>query len=375
MGRLYFRVALLVLLGVACGVDNEPVATFNPTGSTESQTNTAPTTTAPAASAVPNPGNTDTDTDTASDAGGPVTGGGTIVGTLRYDLVGFAAGTQAGESAEYGGAVMADVHALDDGTYRMYYTTRHITGNHVRVSHSSDALTWTTQATPALTGSSDMDDYRYECGGATTHDLAGTDIRMFIRCTKKYSPPGETPDYALYSALSHDGLSFVHEEGARIDNSSHDSSSPWLTIGHGRAYVLPDGTLAGIFSVETEKNIPADLALFTSTDDGMEWTYEKTLYVGWHDPVVFKVGDHYVMYAYYLLEYPGMMVSEDGVTWPEAVTQIGLYDPDQLSVDGDEEGRLPWGDEHADFGAVVLPGGRVLLYTNFNGSIGVYEPE
>ena len=318
--------------------------------------------------------NTGTDTGTATDAGGPVTNGGTIIGTLGYDLVSFAVGTEADDPADYGGAVMADVHPLDDGTYRMYYPTRHITGNHIRVAHSPDALTWNSQAAPALPGSPDSDDYRYECGGATKHDLAGTDVRMFFRCTKKYSPPGEKPDYALYSALSHDGLSFIHEEGARIDNSNHDPSSPWLTVGHGRAYILPDGTLAGIFSVETAKNTPSDLALFTSTDDGMNWTYEKTLYKGWHDPVVFNMGDQYVMFAYYLLEYPAMMVSEDGVTWPDTVTQIELYDPNQLSSVGDSEGRLPYDDEHADLGAVVLPDGRVLLYTNFQGSIGVYEP-
>jgi len=81
------------------------------------------------------------------------------------------------------------------------------------------------------------------------------------------------------------------------------------------------------------------------------------------------------MFAYYLLEYPGMMVSEDGVTWPETVTQLELYDPDKLSDDGGDDGRLPYDDDHADLGAIVLPDGTTLLYTNFNGSIGVYEPE
>ena len=311
----------------------------------------------------------DTDTEV------PVTDGGTVIGTQRYNLVGFAAGPQAGEPAEYGQTVMADVHTLEDGSYRMYYTTRHATGNHVRIAHSADARSWTSQAAPALSGSSDTEDYRFECGGATTLDLEGTDIRMFVRCTKKYTPGEEKPDYAIYSALSHDGLSFEHEAGARIDNSGHEASSPWLTVGHGRVYTLPDGTLGGIFSVEADDQHPADLALFTSVDEGMNWTYEKTLYQDWHDPVVFKRGEQYVMFAYYLLEYPAMMVSEDGRNWPEEVTQLELYDPNTLSDDGDSGGRLPYDDGHADLGALVLPGGQTLLYTNFNGSIGVYEPE
>jgi hypothetical protein len=317
----------------------------------------------------------DTDTNTDTGAEVPVTDGGTVIGTQRYNLVGFAAGPQAGEPAEYGQTVMADVHTLEDGSYRMYYTTRHETGNHLRVAHSADARSWTSQAAPALLGSSDTEDYRFECGGATTHDLEGTDIRMFVRCTKSYSPDEEKPDYAIYSALSHDGLTFVHEEGARIDNSSHEATSPWLTVGHGRVYTLPDGTLGGIFSVEADDQHPADLALFTSVDEGMNWTYEKTLYQDWHDPVVFKMGEQYVMFAYYLLEYPAMMVSEDGRNWPEEVTQLELYDPNALSDDADSNGRLPYEDSYADLGALVLPDGQTLLYTNFSGSIGVYEPE
>ncbi len=107
----------------------------------------------------------------------------------------------------------------------------------------------------------------------------------------------------------------------------------------------------------------------------MSWAYEKSLYEGWHDPVVFKRNGQYVMFAYYLLEYPAMMVSSDGVNWPEEVTQLELYDPNGLSEDGDDDGRLPYNDEHADLGAVVTGEGGLLLYTNFGGSLGVYEPD
>jgi len=227
-----------------------------------------------------------------------------------------------------------------------------------------------------LGGASDPGDYRFECGGATIHELDSGEIRMFVRCTKQYSPGSEKPDYAIYSGLSQDGRSFVHEEdGARIANRSHEPDSPWLTVGHGRVYTLEDGTLAGIFSVEKDEQSAADLALFTSTDEGQNWTYEKSLYEGWHDPVVFKRDGQYVMFAYYLLEYPAMMVSSDGVNWPEDVTQLELFDPEGLSDDGDAEGRLPYNDEHADLGAVVTGEGGTLLFTNFNGSLGVYEPE
>ena len=89
----------------------------------------------------------DTDTNTDTGAEVPVTDGGTVIGTQRYNLVGFAAGPQAGEPAEYGQTVMADVHTLEDGSYRMYYTTRHETGNHLRVAHSADARSWNALST------------------------------------------------------------------------------------------------------------------------------------------------------------------------------------------------------------------------------------
>ena len=57
------------------------------------------------------------------------------------------------------------------------------------------------------------------------------------------------------------------------------------------------------------------------------------------------------------------------------MTQLELYDPNALSDDADSNGRLPYEDSYADLGALVLPDGQTLLYTNFSGSIGVYEPE
>jgi hypothetical protein len=312
------------------------------------------------------------DATAAVDGGTPsvvVENGGTITATESWELRGFAVGVAANNhEAEDGGFIMPDVLKLKDGTYRMYYTQRAPlpTGENIHVAESTDGKNWTPKGIALAGGKEDSDRTRI-IGGASVIVLPDGRYRMFTRCSVK-TPEHTRPDYHMRSAISSDGLTFT-DEGVAIENSTWDASSQWLTVGHGRFYPLDDGRWAAIISVQSGGEGPADLALFLSTD-AKTWTYERTLYRGFHDPTVIRQDGAFLMVASYLTEYGAMMSSADGLTWPEELTKLEFFEQGKDTALGNET-------ESGDFGMMTLPDGELVILSNFprNSSIAAFQKQ
>jgi|TARA_B100001079_G_C16352901_1_gene489125 hypothetical protein len=297
----------------------------------------------------------------------PVESGGTITATERWELRGFAVGQAAGNHTRAEGQMMMpDVLTLSDGSMRMYYGQRSPlpTGENILVAASTDGgQTWAPRGV-ALAGASTDNERTRIIGGPSVIVLPDGRYRMFSRCSVWVG--NGRPDYHIRSAISDDGWTFT-DEGIRIDNKTWDPASPWLTVGHGRFYALADGSWAAILSVESVKAQPSDLALFTSLDS-LHWTYVRTLYKGFHDPVVVHTDDGYLMVASYLTERAARMHSADGLSWPAEITALELFEMGSSTPLANER-------ETGDFGVMRGADGELRILSNFphNRSIAVFE--
>lgn len=82
---------------------------------------------------------------------------------------------------ESGGAWMADVLRLQDGTYRMYYGSMLASGlSAIRYAESSDGVTWTVRGT-ILEGSSSPSDPEYSVSGPSVLRLPDGRFRMYYQ--------------------------------------------------------------------------------------------------------------------------------------------------------------------------------------------------
>jgi hypothetical protein len=291
----------------------------------------------------------------------PVENGGIVVTSDTWRLTGFAI-----DSAESGPFGMPDVVRLDDGSLRLYYfQSSAASASSIMIADSPDGATWTPRAQPALAAATaDTRSRPYVVSGPSVVKLPDGRYRMFTHASK-VAGDGVMGDDHIRSAISSDGGLTFTDEGVVIDNQSGDPSSPWVGVGHGRVYALEDGSWAGIFSVVRTAGAAPDLALFTSPD-ALHFTYARTLYVGWHDPVVVKRNGQYLMVAQYLTDHFTAVVSPDGVTWYPEVAQVDLTDPSGLAGSAGASGA-------SDFGAVVDARGQVLLFCNLRGTIAMFE--
>lgn len=281
-------------------------------------------------------------------------------------LKGYAVGKKA--SNDTGNPMMAEVVRLTDNTYRMYYgwagpnqTTA------IKSATSKDGKTWTVESGYRLQGASDNSDREHVVSGPSLVHLADGRWRMYYQSSPQIQQ-GKAPSFHVRSAISTDGLTFTRE-GVRIEISPYSTTTGLSLAGHGTYFMAGDGTYVGIFSGNLASNQqPSDLVMATSKD-GLTWGTFKKLYTQWHDPVVLKTKNGYIIYATYLTEKQGMAVSTDGLTWPNQMTDITMQDQSGKTL---TEGNSGVG----DIGGVVNADGTIRLYVNYGNpsdSIGYLE--
>ena len=272
------------------------------------------------------------------------------------------------ENTASGSVLMPNVIKLRSGQYAMYYNLSSPTVNTIQVALSEDAINWNTVGT-ALSGPSDPNDREFTLGGASVMPIENKKYRMYYRASPQQTT-GSAPLYGIFSATSSDGITWEREPGVRIDIATYDSSSTLRLAGHGSFYRLKDGRYGCMFSGNTtaDPKAPSDLTLAFS-DDGITWGDFKTLYTGWHDPTIKRVGDKYYMYAFNLHYNYGVAQSDDGITWPSTPKPFKLYDIRGNDL-GTEQGT-------GDFGLGIGPNRRLLLFTNYGNpsqKIAIFKP-
>ena len=255
-----------------------------------------------------------------------------------------------------GSVLMPNMIKLKTGQYALYYNLQEPTVSAIKVALSEDGINWSTVAT-ALSSPTDPSDREYTLGGASVMRIEDGKYRMYYRASPQQTI-GTPPLYGIFSAISSDGISWQREPGVRIDIAAYDSKSNLTLAGHGSFYRLENGRYACVFSANSKANpnSPSDLTQAFS-NDGLIWSEFKTLYKGWHDPTIKRVGDNYYMYAFYLHYYYGVAQSPDGVTWPNSMQPFKLFDSSGSDL-GTSQGT-------GDFGLGLGPNGKLLLFTNF----------
>lgn len=278
--------------------------------------------------------------------------GQTIVETFKVTR--FVVGQQAANETA-GSVVMANLLALPQGGWRMYYNASAPGQHRVRFTESSTLESWSTPST-ALEGSATPTDGEHLLGGPSVQPLPDGRFRMYYRCAPDHAA-GTAPAYTLRSAISNDGLTFTRE-GIRIGIAPQDPSSPFSLAGHGTFYSLADGRWASIFSAnEVGDNGPSSLYFATSAD-GLSWGGFRKLWDDCHDPIVVKRNGAYVMYATYLSEASVRAVSADGVTWPSMLDRVRFIDAQGTEFVGN------------DIGALVLPDASMRVFSNYSARTG-----
>jgi hypothetical protein len=265
------------------------------------------------------------------------------------------------QERESGSILMPNAFTDGSNGYYLYYNASSPGSDAIHVAFSSDGESWEIIGT-ALQGTTDPEDPEYVLGGASVVRLSDGRARMYYRCSKK-TEKGTPPYYTIRSAVSTDLVTFEREEGVRININEYDSSSGFRLAGHGSFYQLKDGSFAAVFSGNTlaEERQPSSLYLAKSAN-GLTWGGFKKLYSAFHDPTVKRVGNRYVMYAYFLNKAYGYAVSKDGVNWPKFMSRQVLLD---------EEGEvLPKDSGAGDFGLLVKTDGTVKLLSNFGNPSG-----
>jgi len=272
------------------------------------------------------------------------------------------------ENTGNGSILMPNVIKLRSGKFAMYYNLSSPTINSIMIALSDDAIHWSS-LDAALTSPSDPNDREFTLGGASVVPIENGKYRMYYRASPQQTP-GKPPLYGIFSAISSDGITWEREAGVRIDIAAYDTDSSLTLAGHGSFYRLTDGRYGCIFSANTKENpnAPSDLTLALS-NDGLKWGGFKTLYKGWHDPTIKRVGDRYYMYAFNLHYNYGVAQSDDGITWPSIPKPFKLFDKSGVDL-GTAQGT-------GDFGLAVGPNGRLLLFTNYGNpsqKIAIFKP-
>lgn len=294
----------------------------------------------------------------------------------KWVLKGFAVGEQVGN--EYGNTIMADVIRLDNGTYRMYYghslgvifsgnvPTANWTTS-IKYAESEDGINWVVKGT-ILEGDSNPKSREYIISGPSVLRLPDGRYRMYYFASLRQEV-GETPQLSIRSAISDDGVNFT-KEGITIDVSPYDKTTDLKLAAHGTYFIAEDGTYVAIFSGDfTNEEGPSDLKMATS-EDGLVFSNYTTLYKDWHDPIVIKTNDGYLLYATFFLDKYGMAFSPDGLNWPQEMTDIIL-------VDSDGDILTPASSNVGDLGGILISENKTRLYANYGSpsSIAYFEIE
>lgn len=289
-------------------------------------------------------------------AGGSVTADVTLTAKQqKWVLAGYAVGKTAGNDSNT--VSVPEVIRLANGTYRMYYGGFDANGSAIRYAESTDGSVWTVRGT-VLSGVASTSDREHFVNNPSVVELPDGRYRLYYTANPlPNSPPPTTVLFHARSAISDDGVNFTRE-GVVIEISSVDPSSPFDYVAHGAFYTAADGTFVCVIDAEYNGEIgPCPLVLGTSSD-GRTWGNFRRLYNEWHDPIVVRAADGFRLYASYLLDYAGMALSADGLTWPSSLDQVAFVDQSDHTLN-ESTGYL------GDYGAVVLANGQLRIFSAY----------
>ena len=282
--------------------------------------------------------------------------------------VGISLGTGLPNTVGATSIIMPEVVQVSTNLYRMYYgQSRPDQGWDIRYAESADALTFTPKGI-ALAGTTTSTDLEFMIRGASMVHLADGRWRMYYQATSWFDETwvdkSRQPVFQTMSAISADGVNFTRE-GVRIGNRQVDPNSLLWSAAHGRILALPAGGYrAWVSGTGAPPQMTVGIWELSSTD-GLTFNSPRFLTEG-HDPYVVQINGGYLAYidtsnggqAKTLAEF----ASNDGLTWSNASTA------NFQKSDGTQQPSL------SDVGGIVMPNGKLRLYTNFQGgSIAAYD--
>lgn len=275
---------------------------------------------------------------------------------IRYDLVLGAHHNNIVNGMPNASLLMADVIEFN-GAYRMYYTMKNADSAQIRYADSPDGITWTDGGIIMKSDTSrDTTNRRWEINGPSVFKLNGGQYRMYY-CTTPYYHGGP-PSFSISTAISPDGTNFT-DEGIAIDIVPYDSSSTLSLAGHGTYFENDSGSVTAVFSANaSDQHLqPSSLYIGRSTN-GLDFTGIFKRYQGWHDPIVVKQNNKYVLFAMYMLSKSGTCTSTNGLNWINQLDSISFQDSLGNVLTESVTGI-------GDIGGIVMPGDEIWLYTNY----------
>ena len=252
--------------------------------------------------------------------------------------------------------LMPEVIQFNSG-YRMYYTMKNADSSQIRFADSPDGMNWTDGGTILKSDTSkSLSNKRWEINGPSVIKLNSGKYRMYYCASTYYK--NSPPPFNIRSAISNDGTTFT-DEGIRIDIYPNDANSTLSLAGHGSYIVNDSGSVTAIFSGNAKGQImqPSNLFIARSTD-GLTFTNIFSRYNGWHDPIIVKQNNKYIMYAMYMISKEGKTISDDGLAWPNPMDSISFQDSIGNCLSESVDGI-------GDIGGLTMPGNEIFLYTNF----------
>jgi hypothetical protein len=249
---------------------------------------------------------------------------------------------------------------LSDGRYRMYSNGPNFKG--IDSSISDDGLHFTKEAGLRLSGTGKSGDANCSLSHPWVIPVA-RGYRLYYQANAVCDWHGDImaksePQFKIMSAFSQDGLTFVHDDGIRVN-----TDTKLLQAAHGRIIKLSDGTLRMYFSANFRPHGPSDIQ-GASSQDGLTWQLDaQPTVLTSHDPTVLNQDGKIIMYTasdrFNMLK----LVSDDGVKFtPTAWVEFQ-----------DEAG--PFIGPVADIDIISGPQGELRIYGTWKDSpgIGVFE--
>lgn len=268
-------------------------------------------------------------------------------------MAGPAIGTQAGN--ESGTITSPDIVQLDDGRWRMYYDQVSETDmSLIKSAISSDANSWTIEDGVRLPAGQDASSSATTVSSPRVVRLDDGRWRMYFQVASQASGSADIK-YAYMSAASEDGVSFTPEPGIRFDSDTLGAATGQALAKGGDFYQAADGTYVTIFSAnESDGTQSLDMA---TSSDGLSWANFKKLFPQLHDPLVLKTAQGYQLWATYLNERQGTIISQDGLSWPTAIAEVAFADPNGQKLTQANAGVT-------NLAGMVMGEGQIRLYAN-----------